>query len=276
VKSEFTDVALEAPPLALDHPPQAMLDRRFHAEPPPAFMPSKVKRAYNVLASLVTKNPVRIRTNLLPDEIPVALGLRLGSRLSLDGTVEIEPMPVKLFRRTANLRHLKFTFHDGLPAADLDGELTVQEPDITVRILILGNTGRPVLEFLSDPPLSRQQIVSVLLFNKSVDELDDSEAYSAGSFSQATADGALGLFAFFFLSGTPIESIAYDPVSETYSAKVRIGQKTSLSVGSDFGGGQQVELRRRLGGRWAVRTEVHSQQGEPDSLLTLLEWFKRF
>jgi hypothetical protein len=208
--------------------------------------------------------------------MPVMVDLRLGSRETIAGTVRIESMPIILFKRSVDLKQLVFKLKDGSKVAQMNGELQIEEPDITVRILVLGTTDRPQIEFLSDPPLSRNQIVSVLLFNKSVDELDDSEAFSAGSFSQATSDGALGLFSLFFLSSTPIESIAYDPVTETYSAKLRIDKKTTVSVGSDFGGEQRVGLRRRLGGRWAIRAEMHSQQGEPDSLLTLLEWFKRY
>jgi hypothetical protein len=124
--------------------------------------------------------------------------------------------------------------------------------------------------------LNRSQIVSVLLFNKSISELTDEEAASAGSLSQATADGALGLFSLLFLSSTPVESISYDPVSQTYAARVRLGDKTTLSIGSNFDQERQVALRRRLGGRWAIRTELHDEVGKPDVLLTLLEWFKRF
>ena len=108
------------------------------------------------------------------------------------------------------------------------------------------STEKPRVEFLSNPPLERQQIVSVLLFNKSPGELTEDKASSAGSFSQATADGALGLFSLLFLSSTPIESISYDPVSQTYSAKVRLDKKTTLSVGSDFDRERQMAWNRKL------------------------------
>lgn len=174
------------------------------------------------------------------------------------------------------VKEIKVAYEEGSKAGDLDGVVVVRNPDVTVRILLLGSTEKPRIEFESDPPLERNQIVSVLLFNKLPDELTEDEASSTGSFSQATADGALGLFSLFFLSSTPVESISYDPVSQTYSARLRLDKKTTLSVGSDFDKERQVALRRRLGGRWAIRTELHDTQGEGGVLLTLLEWFKRF
>jgi hypothetical protein len=275
--AELTDVALEAPPLQLGAPPQFFPDRRFEASRADEAAETKASAIpLHWRAALTTKAPVRIRTNLLENEIPVALDLSFGDAGRMAGTLAIEPLPIAVFKKKAELKSLTVTFHEGSAAGDVNGTILYRNPEITIRILLLGSTEKPRVEFLSDPPLDRQQIVAVLLFNKSPSELTEEESSSAGSFSQATADGALGLFSLFFLSSTPVESIAYDPVTQTYSARLRLDKKTTLSVGSDFDRERQVALRRRLGGRFAIRTELHNQQGQPDVLLTLLEWFKRF
>ena len=276
--AELTDVALVAPPLRLEDPPQALPDRRFFSTRAKAL---KKKVAHSSIplhwqVNLTTKQPLRIRTNLLPDEIPVSLKLTFADNRDMAGTVTVEPMHLTVFKKKAQVRNVTLTFHDGSPVAELNGLLVTHNPEVTIKILLLGSTEKPRIDFLSEPPLTRQQIVAVLLFNKSVSELSEEDASSAGSFSQATADGALGLFSLLFLSNTPIESISYDPVSQTYAARLRLDKKTTLAVGSNFDKERQVALRRRLGGRWAIRTELHGEDGQPDVLLTLLEWFKRF
>ncbi len=146
-----------------------------------------------------------------------------------------------------------------------------------MRILILGTTKEPHVVFESDPPLSQQQVISLLLFNKSVQELNEEEASSSASLSQALADGAFGLFSLVFLSSTPIESVGYDPVSGVYSVRMRVDGKTTVSVASDLEGDRQYAIRRRIGKRWAIRTELQRNEHQGNTaLLTLLEWFNRF
>jgi autotransporter translocation and assembly factor TamB len=277
-RAELTDVALEAPPLKLEEPPPFLPDGRFRKTrvPVPTAAAQEETIPLDWRVALRTKAPVRIRTNLLPSPVPVAVSLELASGAGPEGHVDVQPMPIEVFNKKANLRKVNLTFRNGSAAAQIDGLVVYRNPEVTVRILLLGSTDKPRVDFLSNPPLNRQQIVSVLLFNKSIDQLTEEQASSAGSFSQATADGALGLFSLLFLSSTPVESISYDPVSQTYSARLRLDQKTTLSVGSDFERERQLALRRRLGGRWAIRTELHDEEGRPDVLLTLLEWFKRF
>jgi hypothetical protein len=159
---------------------------------------------------------------------------------------------------------------------ELNGRIDDRTAEVLIHILVLGSTESPRVEFESEPPLSRQQIISVLLFNKSLAELTDEEASSTQNMSQALSDGALGLFSLFFLSSTPVQSIGYDPVTQSYSARVSLGRKTTLSVGSDFSNTKEVGLRRQLGGPWAISTELKQAQDRPDVVLTLLEWFKRF
>jgi hypothetical protein len=276
-RSELSDVALEAPPLKLEAPPQFLPDRRFEQtrKKVQAVLPKSSIPVHWKLA-LVTKSPFRIRTNLLESEVPVTLDLQFADNADMSGSVKVLEMPLQVFKKKAQVQHVNVSFRDGSRQGEVDGQVIYKNPEVTVQILLLGSTDKPRVEFVSSPPLSRSQIVSVLLFNKSVSELTDEEAASAGSLSQATADGALGLFSLLFLSSTPVESISYDPVSQNYAARVRLGDKTTLSIGSNFDRERQVALRRRLGGRWAIRTELHDEQGRPDVLLTLLEWFKRF
>ena len=159
---------------------------------------------------------------------------------------------------------------------ELNGLITHRTPEVLIRVLLLGNTENIRVEFQSDPPLSEQQILAVFLYNKSLAELSEEEANSTQNLSQAMSEGALGLFSLFFLSSTPIQSVGYDPVTQNYSARVGLDDKTTLSVGSDFADVREFGLRRRLGGQWALRTELRQEENRADVVLTLIEWFKRF
>lgn len=287
-KIMLNDVRLEAPPLGLEEPPQFLPDKRFVTTKQEAAIVAQEKVAATGMPvrwrlKVETAEPVRVHTNLLPNPLPIAVNLALAHDSSMSGYFELLPMPLKIFQKEAQIQRVRVSYQPGSNVGQLDGLLLNRTPEVTISILLLGSTENPRVEFQSDPPLSRQQIVSVLLFNKSLGELSEEEASSTQNMSQALSDGALGLFSLFFLSSTPIQSVGYDPVTQTYSARVSLGSKTTLSVGSNFAGQssetpetREFGLRRRLGGPWAIRTELRQTQDRPDVVMTLLEWFKRF
>lgn len=273
-EAKLSDVALEAPPLRLESPPQATLDKRFGPRAPPA---PKGENNVRWRAHVTSGKPVRIRASLLPEPLPFAVDLRLAHDHRPAGTVTLLPVPVEIFKKRARVEKVVFTLRESSEAVELDGLLIYRNPEALVRILLLGQASEPRVVLQSEPPLSESQIVSLLLFNKSVQELNEEEASSSASMGQALSDGAFGLFTLMFLSSTPIESVGYDPVSDSYSVRVRLGDRTTVSVASDFQGERQYAIRRRIGKRWAVTSELQREEDEgSSSLLTLLEWFNRF
>jgi len=273
----LSDVQLEAPPLSLESPPQAVLDRRFETSADRIKNLTPKKDNLDWKLKIVSDLPVRIRTNLLATAIPFAVDMRLSENARPAGTIEVRPMPIEVFHRKAQVEQVRLTFRESSATTEVNGLLLYRNPEVLVKILILGNAKEPRVVFESEPPLNQQQIVSLLLFNKSVQELNEEEASSSASMSQALADGAFGLFSLMFLSSTPIESVGYDPVTETYSVRMRVGSKTTVSVASDLQGDRQYAIRRRIGKRWAVRTELQRNEDHGNTaLLTLLEWFNRF
>lgn len=271
----LNDVRLEAPPLQLESPPQIFPDKRFVKKTANRTQPqSNFDLRWKL--DIKTETPLRLISNLLPEPVPIALDLTTGSDSLIEGQVQIQAFPFEIFKKKAQVESIHLVYHRGAPAAELEGLVRYANPEVQVRILLLGSTAAPRIEFESDPPLNRQQIISVLLFNKSLDELTEEEVNSTASMSRAMADGAFGLFSLFFLSSTPIQSISYDPVSKAYTARVMLDDRTTLSLGSDFSEGRQFSVRRRLGGAWSIRTELRQEESRPDVVLTLLEWLRRF
>ncbi len=273
--ARLQDVRMVAPPLRLQSPPQFLPDKRFVSE---KNLKQKNVSSFPVNWSLkiITEKPLTISSNLLKAPLPVALNLQLASRQNMRGELRVQSLPLELFRKQAQLEEVLVSFEPSSKYGLLDGLVRYETSEVKVRILILGTTQKPRVEFLSDPPLNRSQILSVILYNKSLHELTEEEASSAGNFGKALGDGAFGLFSLLFLSSTPIQSVSYDPATQSYNARVRLDDKTSLNLGSDFSDSRQFTVRRRLQGRWVLSTELRQEENEPDSVLTLLEWFRRY
>ncbi|UXR63883.1 translocation/assembly module TamB [Bdellovibrio bacteriovorus] len=287
VQSTLEDIRLEAPPLRLEPPPQALPDKRFvlKAEPTIQQLPAakassalkdKLPFALTWTVGVKTAQPIQILSSLLPQNIPVAMDLHIEDSGLMKGTVAVQSFPFEIFRKKAVVKNVDLIFHANSHVPELSGQINYANPEVDIRILLLGSLEKPRIEFESDPPLNRQQIVSVLLFNKSLDELNEEEVNSTASMSRAMSDGAFGLFSLLFLSSTPIQSVSYNPVTKSYTARVRLDDSTTLSMGSDFSEERQFTVRRRLGGPWSIRTELRQTDERPDVVLTLLEWLKRF
>ncbi len=279
----LSDIFLEAPPMRLQSPPRATLDSRFQSEK--EYLESNNGKETGHVKphpirwklAVTNEKPVRISSNLLPEPLPLSIDLRLAHDKRPSGTVTLLPVPVEIFHKRAEVDKVKLTLRETSKTIGVDGLLIYRNSEALVKILILGNVEAPRIVLQSEPPLSESQIVSLLLFNKSVQELTEEEAASSSSMGQALSDGAFGLFTLIFLSSTPIESVGYDPVSDTYSVRVRLDGRTSVSVASDFQGERQYAIRRRIGSRWAVSSALQRDEDKGShSLLTLLEWFHRF
>lgn len=281
VEALLKTIHLELPPLRLQAPPQFLPDKRFvltekDLAPKPKASAAKLPFELRWKARVRTDDPIQLRSNLLKQVIPVSLNLEVKKPSEMSGTVTVNSFPVELFKKKARIDHINLIFHPGSQTPELDGLILYSNPEVDIRILLLGNTEKPRVEFESDPPLNRQQIVSVLLFNKSLDELNEEEVDSATSLNSAMSDGAFGLFSLIFLSSTPIQSVSYDPTTGAYTARMRLDDRTTFSMGSNFSESRNFTLRRRLGGAWSIRSELKQQDNEPDVVLTLIEWLKRF
>lgn len=223
--------------------------------------------------------PIVLHSNLISQPVPLKLDHRLrigsGTDTAFTGLLQVLPMTVELFRRQIQVDRINVDRAASAVTA-LDGQFSYRTSEVQVRIRLLGTTESPQVVWESDPPLSQRQIISIIVFGKSLNELTQEETSSAQNLERAFADGALGIASLFLLASTPIESVSYDPVAKTYAARLKVDGRTSLSLGSDFEDKQSLALRRQLGGAWSIKTELQSTTEQKDQLSTFLEWFKRF
>ena len=286
VSSDLQDIVIDAPPLALELPPQVLPDKRFILKDQAKNIqdlntPKETESEKNPFlltwdVKVKSSKPIRINVNVLKRFVPISVDIHHTHDRGLEGFVSVDYFPVEIFKKKADIQYVKVVFNEGSDIPGLDGLITYKNPEVDIKILILGNTQNPRIEFESKPELNRQQIVSVILFNKSLDELNEEEISSATNISRAMSDGALGLFSLIFLSSTPIQSVGYDPVSKSYTARLKIDDNTTFSMGSDFDSQRNFAVRRRLGGPWSLRTELRQTTDSSDVVVTLIEWLKRF
>ena len=70
--------------------------------------------------------------------------------------------------------------------------------------------------------MDRDQIIALLVFGKSPSELDLDESESVGNTQTALESKAFGLASLYLFGATPIERVAYDSATGTYSVRLRL------------------------------------------------------
>ncbi len=283
------EVALEVPRLELGRAPKVFKDKRIKTrDEPAAVAPSAGAAAsprptkpfsFPVRGRLVvkTEKPVLLFSNLAKDPIPVALDLvATFPPADASGVVAARSFAVELFRRNATVDHLNVALTAGSKVGALEGLVLYKTPEVDIRILINGTTEKPRVEFTSVPPLKREEIISMLIFGKSPDELDPEQTASVTNTETALESRAFGLTSLYLFGATPIEHVGYDPATKTTVVRLRLPGGANLSLGSDFDQGRQLTVRKPLAPHWAIESEVTDQAQQGRAAATFLEWFNRY
>ena len=93
----------------------------------------------------------------------------------------------------------------------------------------------------------------------------------------AMANKAMALTTFFIFASTPIQSIGYNPDNGALSARFRLGDKTSLVMGTNQEKEQNVGLRRRIGKGFILSTSVNRDPEDNQTTgSAFIEWHKRY
>ncbi|MBI4423445.1 MAG: translocation/assembly module TamB domain-containing protein [Elusimicrobia bacterium] len=285
LEAALDDVAIELPYLEVQAPPKVALDPRITSgggpEPELRLAPAPRPRPLPVELSLrvhTPAKPVRLHTNLLRDPVPLRLDLELAAPAAASsGTIWTEPFLLELFGRKAEVERLSARQRPGSRSIELDAAIRYKTPEAVVRILLLGTTDKPRVQFMSEPPMDRSQVLALLLFGKPPSELDADQAASVGHTNAALTEQAFGLASLFLFASTPIEYVGYNPEAGTYTIRFRLPGGATAEVGSDLEESRRVRVRKRLSRRWAVETELRRELAtERNAVATFLEWFLRY
>lgn len=258
--------------------PSLTADKRIYDSAVDFKKAAKVPIAYRVKIDSGLGKPIRLISNLAKDPIPLNVKLELKSNEKTDGQISVESFALNIFRKKASVDHFRMI----MPAkpddpAIIDGKISVDYVDFSVKILIVGTTQEPQIKLLSEPPRPENELISLLLFGQPMNDLDEDETRSVEGMRAAMADRAISLASMYVLASTPVQSVGYNPMTGRFLAKVRLGEGTSLNVGTDLEDYKTIGVRRRLGKKWAVETSVE-QSGEKDerSGTVMFEWSNRY
>lgn len=283
---ELSDIALALPRIVPTSMPRLVPDNRIQED---ALDIARQKRKaqeeqeesqfdlhYDITVTTPKRNPIRLSSNLTKTPVPIAVDMKLADGKP-SGTITVEKFRIKLFRRKADVQKIALQLADPFGLSEVDGLITVRYVDYTINIELAGPANRPRIVLTSDPPLSHEDIIATLIYGEPFSDLEGEDQESVGNMSSAVANRALALWSLYTFASTPIQRIGYDPETGAVSAKLRIAEGTSLTVGSNAGSSQEVGLRRRLGGGWIVSTTVEDfSDGESAKANAFLEWHKRY
>ena len=278
---DLEDVALQMPALGVKGMPSIARDARIRpsnskaavADPGPSSSSGTFASEIRILAS----KPVIIYSNLAATPVPIAIDLTASNPPSaLAGVVALQSFSVKFFRREAVVDHLRLAWSPDSKRIAIDGLVKYKTPDAAVNIRLSGTTAKPQVQFDSVPPYSRSEIIALLLFGKSPDELDPDQQTTVANTQTAVSEDAFGLASLYLFASTPVEFVGYDPVARSYTMKLRLPGGASMSVGSSAALTENLTLRKRLGPHWAIQTEAGRSDVQGNVVTTLLEWFNRY
>lgn len=282
---------LTAPRFDFGIPPRLAPDSRFGALNPvePRSSSASTAAPMDIHLRIRTKDAssILVRSNLTKSPVPIALDLTYDegktmatmtkdtTAAKLTGSVTFGRTAIDAFRRNATLEKLKIDLGaNGINK--LTGRARVDDPQYNISIFLFGTTAEPVVRFASNPPLTDEQIISVLLFGRPLNELGEDQKGSVANLEAAFADAALGLSSIYLLAHTPVESIGYDVGRGMASVNVGVGGGASIELGT---GGQSnvIGFRKRLGHGFVFRSDVETLGSTGQHLISaLVEWNKWF
>jgi hypothetical protein len=229
----------------------------------------------------VTTSPsgIKIYHPVLKPYAPIEVNWMIGD--PAHGSISLNPFEIEYLNRVAKVDKLRFYENAGDPKFHYEGKISVQKTEYTVFIEIIQDGDSPRVVLSSEPPLGDSDIISVLLFNQTAAELDSDQTNSVASTQSAVANRALGLFSVLALSSTPVEAVNFNPTTGVYSARVKLANGLTATVGTDWDKTQEVALRKRLGKNFVLTAILETDidpitNSSTETRETLIEWFRRF
>jgi hypothetical protein len=235
----------------------------------------KTKVYFNVKTE--SAGAIQLLSKLADPLVPVTLDMNNSAKGESSGFVRFEPFAITYLRRRINVERLQVTLsEEDKGDFPVGGRFRIDQTSYKIFVDVGGTTSSPIVQLNSEPFLPRNDIISVLLYNRTSDQLVSADSETVGSFEAALADRAIGLFGLWAFASTPIRSFSYNAVTHVYTATVDLGGGITASVGTNWERAASLEVRKRVSRRWVLTaswspTESNEQVGK-----LVLQWEKRF
>lgn len=273
------DLQLELPPLnPVGGLPRVTPDTRI-LQKPRAPASAKKSLRLGLEFEVVTAKPgaIRLLSKFARPYLPLSLSLGANERKDTTGFIQTEPFKVEYLRRVVQVEKMRV----GLDEAEkkilpVDGLLRMDQGEYQIYIQFGGTLKEPQMILSSVPYLPQNEIISVLLYGRTTDQLVSADAKTAGNFAAAMADRAIGIFGLWAFAATPIRSFSYNPLTKVYAASIMITDDLSADIGTNWEEATTLELRKRVSRRWMLTASwAPNEEGGTEEKL-VLQWEKRF
>lgn len=280
VKARVLSLFLDLPPLdPLDGLPRIAPDSRFIKTPKVVKTSApKFKLSFNFEVETIGGSAIRLASKYFVPYLPLNLKIQSSGAAENSGFIQSDPFAVTYLRRTVHVENLKIDL-DGSDKGiyPLKGRFSVKQTQYTVFIDVEGTTRNPAVTMSSEPYLPKNEIVSVLLYDRTSDQLVSGDAEMAGGVQAAIADRAIGLFGLWAFAATPIKSFSYNPVTKIYTATLAVSDDLTAGIGTNWEAAAHLELRKRVSRRWSLTAAwTPATQEENEVTKLVLQWEKRF
>lgn len=280
VKAKVANFNIDLPPLdPLGGFPRVTSDARFIKAPPDTkSRKTNFKLSFNFEIETETDGAIRLASKFFQPALPLTLKIQATGAAENSGFIQSEPFDVTYLRRTVKVEGLRINLDSQDKGVfPMKGRLSVKQTDYTVFIDIEGTTQNPAVTMSSEPYLPKDDIIAVLLYDRTNDQLVSGDAEAAGGVQAAIADRAIGLFGLWAFAATPIKSFSYNPVTKVYTATVAVADGLTAGIGTNWEESAHLELRKRVSKRWSLTAgwTPATQEEEATSKL-VLQWEKRF
>lgn len=272
-------LTLELPPLdpVLGIPAVTRDNRILKAPVEKSARPSFV---VNIITHVATESAgaIRLLSKYAKPYVPVSVAVNTRNS-NASGYVRLEPFKVSYLRRDLYVENFQLAVaqnaDEELP---LSGRFRIEQGGYKIFLTLKGTTESPSVAFTSEPVLSKDDIISVLLYGRVADQLVSAEAETAGNFNAAMTDRAIGLFGLWAFASTPIQSFSYNSTTKVYTATVDLGKGLTAGVGTNWEQSTNFELRKRLSRRWMLTAAwaPSSAQNIRQEGRIVLQWEKRY
>lgn len=193
---------------------------------------------------------------------------------TLRGAVTLTtPFDLHYLKRVVKIEQLEVNLR---PAVEVHAFVSMERSGYRITAELTQHSGKTKIDLGSVPALQSSEIVSLLIYGMPGNSISSEQTNSVGSAQAAMGSEALGIFSFFAFASTPIQSVQYDPQTQTYSAVVSLPGGVTASIGSSWDNERQLALSKSLGKNWALSTELIRDPNGVDRGGTLLRWRKSY
>jgi len=204
----------------------------------------------------VRPGAIKLSAPFAKPHVPLSVDMVRGEGGDLVGYIRAEPFSIEYLRRTIHVEQMRLLMGDRDNAEfPVDGRWRVDQSQYRISISISGTLKSPFVQLESEPTLERSDVFSVLLFDKTLNQLTDQEAETLTAFETAMGERAIGLFGIGAFARSPVRTFQYDPIKKVYNATLDQANGEVMQVSSAWEATMHQEVRKRVSRRWVLKVQ---------------------